>query len=91
MKTKKENKFVCTDSDTKQYGRKINNNLFEFYEKNIKHTREIHLKEYTEKEIESIINSYGYSLYGKDNIKTIYGKKTNWVIAECIYETEILE
>ena len=52
---------------------------------------EINLKDYTQEEKESIINSYGYT-YGKTkqgltNIYELYGaEEATWIIAECIFE-----
>lgn len=85
--------WKCTDSDNQQYGRKREDLGDWFYEfKENKKRRVIKLHEYTIQEIESIISSYGYSLnpISKHFIFDIYEDKetVNWIIAECIFETE---
>lgn len=86
--------WICTDSDTKQYGRQITENIFEFKEKG-KEATIIDLSEWEEKEQEHIINSYGYTLMkgeniseGLQNVVELYGSSAKWIIAECIFETE---
>lgn len=87
--------WICTDPDTEQYGKQLDELIFEFKEKN-KPQMVINLDEFEEHEIEDIINSYGYTLYdvsseqenNYNNIYTLYGDSANWVTAECIYEYE---
>lgn len=89
--------WKLTDADTNQYGRQLNNVLFEFKEDG-KDVTGIDLTAYRNKEIESVINSYGYTLFrlsaiigdkkGLENIFDLYGKDANWIIAECIFETD---
>ena len=87
-------KWICTDSDQKQYGRQLSENLYEFKEKGIDATI-IDMTEgvYEIKEVESCINSYGYTLLTGDNksdkfenINELYGDSTQWIIAECLFE-----
>jgi hypothetical protein len=84
--------WKLTDSDTNQYGRQLTDLSFEFKEDGKEETI-IDLSDYTKEEIESIINSYGYTLgkvtiNGLSSIHGLYGVDTNWIIAECIFETE---
>lgn len=88
--------WVCTDPDSQQYGRRITEFIFDFkQEKSLPQT--INLAHYTDQQIEGIINSYGYTLktpiFFKDglrNVREVYGEEANWVIAECIFETELV-
>jgi hypothetical protein len=88
---KEEPKWKLTDPDTEQYGRQHSKFMFEFKEKR-KEPSAIDLSGYTYGEIEDTINSYGYTLYnsekGLENIKELYGNNADWIIAECIFETE---
>lgn len=74
MNTK--NKWICTDIDNKQYGRKISENIYEFKERGVKLT--IDLDEYTSEEMKEAYLSYYFPI----------GHLTNWIIAECIFEQE---
>lgn len=93
--TKKINQdWVLTDSDSNQYGRQITKTLFEFKQDG-KEATLIDLKNYPKKEIEHTINSFGYTLMkGENRVKTLqniyftYGASSNWIIAECIFESE---
>ncbi len=98
MKTAKLNYnklvWICTDPNTKQYGRQLTDVLFEFKEGDGS-PQGIDLSGYENKEIEHIINSYGYTLMKGElknprlvNIHELYGKQANWVIAECMFESE---
>lgn len=83
--------WVCTDPDTKQYGRQLGPKKFEFVQHDIEQT-EINLNEYTEDKIEDAINSFGYTLRGKKgelNIYDEFGKEANWIMAECLFELEM--
>lgn len=84
--------WVCTDTDTQQYGRQISEQHFQFKEGEMEPFN-IFLDNYNNDLIEDIINSYGYTLleskpYGVKNIQEICGEKWEWIIAECIFETE---
>jgi hypothetical protein len=80
--------FICTDSATGQYGRKIENWSYEFYEGDKEEI--IDLEDYTTEDIQKHISGYGYSLNPASSyfIFDIYKDKetVNWVIAECIFE-----
>jgi hypothetical protein len=92
----------ATDEDSQQYGRQIAERIFEFKERIYTSFNEfetvqliIKLDDHETKEIEHIINSYGYTLLsrenkaaGYENINELYGEQANWIIAECIFETE---
>jgi len=93
---KKQPEWKCTDPDTEQYGRHICNLIFEFKQKGVE-PKLINVAEYELKEIEHIINAYGYTnLSGQNkspsfkNITDLYRGETNWIIAECIFESEML-
>lgn len=94
MKTKEINhKWICTDSDTKQYGRCISDRIFEFKQQGVEPAK-INVDLYTQEQIESAINSYGYTQErepkkGLQNIYELYGDDSEWIIAECIFESEI--
>ncbi len=93
MSKKNYDKWVCTDSDTQQYGRQINETTFQFKEKG-KDKSIVDIKKYSNEQIENIINSYGYTLEpnhrtnNNQNIHVLYGEEANWIIAECIFESE---
>lgn len=85
--------WVETDASCNQYMRKISSKIFEYKQDYIlpDGTKEIalatiDLDEYTIAEIESYIYPYGYSLrYWENDLVPAY------IIAECIFETDILE
>lgn len=101
MKKKTYNSnWVLTDSDTQQYGRQINDKLFEFKESRSTGGPEdptevyqagIDLGGFTNKEVEDVINSYGYTMHKGhktlSNVFARYGDQANWIIAECMFET----
>lgn len=85
--------WICTDPDSQQYGVKITDKIFSFREPDRQGT--VNLDDYEIKEQEHIINAYGYTLAeGADratrllNVKEHYKDSANWIIAECIFETE---
>jgi hypothetical protein len=93
-------KWISTDPDNDQFGRRIpgKEGVFEFKQKNhsgeeVKET--IDLGEWKLKKVEEIINSYGYTLHKKKAEK--HGNQfiyeavadVDWTIAECIFETQI--
>ena len=88
-------KWVCTDPDTNQYGRQLSDTLYEFKEDG-KEPTIIDLADgiHEFKEIEHCINAYGYTLLCGDNkndklqnIKEVFGHSTQWIIAECLFES----
>lgn len=87
--------WKCTDADTNQWGRHVHNNiLFEFKEDRGGEVFEdgIDISGFTDAEIESTINAYGYTLYESNgnlhNVFDEYGDDANWIIAECLFEME---
>lgn len=94
---KKEDGWICTDPDNEQYGRRIDDFVFEFCERdrdvdchNEWYRETIDLNHYAIQTIEGHISSYGYSLliWNKDFILNSYPNvlDANWIIAECIFE-----
>jgi len=84
--------WKCTDPDTEQYGRRLGPQLFEFKQNGVPATQ-IDLTQYTPEQIESIINAYGYTHQYKNgfhDIADLYDKETVWIMAECIFETEMV-
>lgn len=85
-------KWIETDGDTGQYGRKISDWEFEFKEglNGVEKNMIIDLRKYTVEQVESCINSYGYSLGWKvsSNIYDMYGDESSWIVAECLFETQ---
>ena len=87
-------KWYCTDKDCLQYCKENSDGTFEFIEKVALNTYDgntcyivkkalIDIRDYTAKEIEAYISSYYDSL---DQLKENYGKHSNEIIAECIFE-----
>jgi len=72
----KKNKWVCTNLDNKQYGRKLQSNIYEFREKEIQLI--INLDNYTSEQMKKAYEPYGFP----------EGTLTNWLIAQCIFEQE---
>lgn len=86
----KPTEWVLTDVDTGQYGKRISKTHFIFKEDG-RDEKNIVLPHYTREQIESCINTYGYTLIEGDidNIVEKYGKEANWIIAECLFEMNI--
>ncbi len=87
--------WKITDPSTGQRGRQLSEFVFEFQQENLD-PQQIDLKEYPVKEQEYIINAYGYTLMSGENknpklqnIIDLYSDSANWIIAECIYESEL--
>lgn len=86
--------WVCTDLDNEQYGRQLSKTRFEFKEKNrglLDYEEDefiefgVDLTDYSQEHIEEVVSGY-YS--GLEELKSIYGEDSNWIIAECIFEQE---
>lgn len=79
-------KWVLTDPTTNQYGRRIDENIFEFkegdYEDGVVQAV-IDISEYTEEEIENCVSSYYSNL---NEVKELYEYDWKWIVAECIFE-----
>lgn len=84
--------WICTDPDTQQYGRKVYDGMWLFKEQ-YKPESLIVIKEYSPVDVESTLNSYGYTMYntmdGLHNINELYGDSAEQIIAECLFETYI--
>ena len=83
--------WVSTDPATNQFGRQLSEFLFEFKEDNMEQTV-IDITAYTNAVIEDCINSYGYTIMGKDNEQNLHlfpRDEKNWLIAECLFEQDI--
>lgn len=84
-------KWICTDPSTQQYGREIDLFTFE-YKEGDGDPVEISILSYDYDEIESCINSYGYTLQRGHlsktlrNISEAYPEEYLMVIAECLFE-----
>lgn len=85
--------WICTDPATEQHGRKLSDWIYEFKEirGNKTFQQTVDLSHYSAREVEPIINAYGYTLepWSDDTfIFDIYENKetVNWIIAECIFE-----
>lgn len=98
MRKNEKSEWICTDDDCAQYCLKHSETVFELiqYTKTEKEQwlisyAMIDLNDYIkEKEnIQSILRSYGYR--SMDHLREIYGKDTNQILAECIFETIALE
>jgi hypothetical protein len=89
MANKYETEYSLTDPATNQYGRRLTKTLFQFKEDGKDETL-IHLDSYQVHEIESAINSFGYSLFEPDgdliNIYDEYRHEAPYIMAECIFE-----
>ncbi|HEY4062309.1 MAG TPA: hypothetical protein VGM30_10435 [Puia sp.] len=87
-----EGEWTMTDPSTNQYGRQLSRHSFEFKEIN-RGQEVIDIHRYTVGDIESTINSYGYTLFesknGNANILEQYGESTQWIIAECLFEMQV--
>ena len=95
MRVKNDRQWICTDPDCNQYGRKIGDKLYEFkqdcnfiFEETGTTQFEINLNEYTEKEKENHLSSFGYTL--EELYNEFLPEDAEWLIAECIFENEAL-
>lgn len=81
----------CTDSSQGQFGRQVEKFQYEFKDDATEPVI-VDITEYNKQQTERIINSYGYTLHASVdscvNIQDEYGEEANWIIAECIFETE---
>jgi hypothetical protein len=76
--------WICTDPDTKQYGRRLSTYKYEFKEKG-RDTTVIDLEKYTWKEICDVCEGFYPNM---DELFATYGPQSTWIIAECIFETQ---
>lgn len=89
-------RWICTDRDRQQYGRKLCDGHYEFREANPAFLEnpskedpciemDIILDHYTDKQIENHVAAYYKSVA---EVKEIYGRNWEWIVAECIFEQE---
>lgn len=102
MKKREYEQWILTDGDTNQWGRQLTEHSWEFkqdekYDEFLSRTIQfkIDLTEYSVEEIESCINCYGYTLHpfsdlNFQNIYEQYELEALWIIAECLFEQEIV-
>jgi len=86
-------KWICTDPDTNQYGRKLSDKLYEF-KQDMKYNGvivteedEINLNDYTEEEINDHLSPYGWSIEQLKDENTL--EDAEWLMAECIFEQTV--
>lgn len=84
-------KWICTDPDTNQWGRKISARTYEFKQDMrypngmiVKEEEEISLDAYTDEEINDYLSPYGWSIKQLKEENSL--ESTEWLIAECIFE-----
>ena len=80
--------WVCTDPDNKQYGRWLGDGRYQFKETDFDGESvelEIDLSQYSEEEMGDNVGAYYNSV---EELKSIYGEDSAWIIAECIFENE---
>lgn len=84
-------KIICTDPDTNQYGKRIGERQYYFYEDEKCPDGNIYLKEaeidldaYTLEEIEEWIEPYGYTVQQLKEENHL--ADAEWLFAECIFE-----
>lgn len=86
--------WTCTDVSCGQWCKKVDDFSYLYFERGNgdKDTPTmIDVRDYTVKEVESAINSYGYTLSKKDNFDNIYelyGDSAIQIIAESLFELE---
>ena len=80
-------KWTCTDSDTGQYGRRLSTYKYEFKEDN-REQEIIDLEKYSWKEICDGCEGYYPNM---DELFKTYGEQSTWIIAECLFEMDIIK
>jgi hypothetical protein len=81
--------FIETDPDTGQFGRKLEDGVYEFYE-NGKGNEIIRLSDYRYRDISDMVCSFGYELLADFLLDGFYGamESSKFIIAKCIFETD---
>jgi len=86
-----ESKWICTDPDTNQWGRKIGERTYEFKQDMkypngmiVKEEEEINLDEYTDEEINDHLSPYSWSIEQLKEENSL--EDAEWLMAECIFE-----
>jgi len=90
-----DKEWICTDSDSAQYGRQVSGFIWKYRQPNINDGKPvlIDLLRYSILQVEDVINSYGYTLECnggyKHNIYQEYGAYgAIQVMCECLFEME---
>ncbi len=94
MEQKEPEVWVCTDPDTKQYGRKISKGVYEFREdiNGNEFKLPINLAEYSVEELEGCLLAYGYTLHplSEDYLFNEYDDENGlFQLAEWLFEFEL--
>lgn len=79
--------WVLTDFDTGQYGRRLSTYKYEFKEDDKRPTI-IDLERYTWREICDCCEAYYPNM---DELFKHYAEKSTWIIAECLFEMDIIK
>ena len=86
-------KWICTDPNINQWGRKIKDKVYEFRQDmkypdgTIIESGEINLQDYTNEYINDILSSYDWSIEQLKDENNI--EDAEWLMAECIFEQTI--
>ncbi len=89
-----DNNWICTDSDTQQYGREISELIWEYKQPDINDGDSviIDLGKYTGDQIQDAISTFGYTLGSNGNYKLNiwqeYGLNALQIMCECLFEME---
>lgn len=87
-------KWEYTDPDTQQYGREISEFVWEYKQPDVNggEPEVIDMRKYTVDQIESAINTFGYTLGSNGNYKLNiwqeYKLHALQIICECLFELE---
>ena len=86
--------WILIDPSTEQFGRKISSVEFEFKQNTgvlglPVACASICVNDYTKEEQMDYLSSYYSGSY--EDIKKQLGDEFNWIVAECIFETDILD
>lgn len=86
--------WICTDPNMNQWGRKIEDKVYEFKQDTyypdgtiVKEKAEIDLNDYTEKEINDHLLAYGWCIEQLKEENSL--EDAEWLMAECIFEQEV--
>lgn len=86
-----EEKWICTDPDMNQYGRKTGDKMYEFKQDMtypdgsiVKEEKDIDLNDYSDDEINNHLSAYGWTIKQLKEENDLDGAE--WLMAECIFE-----
>lgn len=80
-------KWICTDADSNQYGRRLSTYKYEFKEDG-RQQAIIDLEKYSWLEIIDNCESYYENM---DELFLEYGAQSTWIIAECLFEMNVIK